>query len=564
MKSHSSENIPLPPRSDGTEAGYLPSSRQVTIVGANGAGKTLFMDELIKACGDKAYCLSALGADLPERSVSSRPGSIDALYAAAVVRQPYLRDNAISEIDKLSFLIFTDELEYLLSVKSEMLDVGGTTELRPTKLDQLAKLWRTIFPDSRVVRRKGTLMFSNSSGEGVIAPMRLSQGEKAVLYYIMAALYASPGAVIFIDNPSLFIHPAILNTVWNSIEELRPDCTFIYDTVDVEFVNSRTDNVCVWVKSFTADPPSWNYSVLSADQLSEDLFLDLIGSRKPVLFIEGDASHSIDSKLYTLVFSDHTVKPLGSCDKVIESTRTFNDLRTMHQLESHGIVDRDRRTEAEVDYLRRKSILVPDVAEVENIFLIESIIKTMARIRGRDPERVFAKVKRCVMNTFRHHADAQALMHTRHRVKREVECKIDAKFSCITAMETHIKSLLHLLDPRRHYNALRHEFNTMIAADDYAGVLRVFNHKPLLGDCGLPALLGYQNKDAYISGVLTALKTDSKHSRTLKAAVKHCFGLGLDQAFPTAQKKLPTHRKRSDSPSAAATRKRRSRSHKEK
>ena len=67
---------------------------------------------------------------------------------------------------------------------------------------------------------------------------------------------------------------------------------------------------------------------------------------------------------------------------MIESTRSFNDLKQMHHLDSHGIVDRDRRTDAEVGYLRRKNILVPEVAEVENIFLLEDVVKTMAGVFG--------------------------------------------------------------------------------------------------------------------------------------------------------------------------------------
>ena len=129
------------------------------------------------------------------------------------------------------------------------------------------------------------------------------------------------------------------------------------------------------------------------------------------------------------------MKPLGSCDKVIETTRTFNDLKNMHHLKSKGIVDRDRRTDNEVDYLRRKSVMVPEVAEVENLFLLEGVVKAMARRRGRNPEKVFGRVSAAVMDEFRRRFDEQALQHVRHRVKREVECRIDARFPCITAME---------------------------------------------------------------------------------------------------------------------------------
>lgn len=530
--------IHLPPRIDAAAPPVLAPSRQITLIGANGSGKSMFMDSLIEQCPGRAFCVSALGADFPEKRISPLPGSIDMLYARAIATQPYLKDSAVSEIDKLAFLLFADELEYLLSVKSERLG-GGAVELRPTRLDRLAQLWRRIFPGSRVVRRHGRLMFANESGGDLIAPARLSQGEKAVLYYIAAVLYAPANAYIFVDSPSLFIHPSILNTVWTAIEELRRDCTFVYDTVDVNFVASRTHNICIWVRSYNAEQHAWDYDLLRPDNLSDDVFMELIGSRKPVLFIEGDATHSIDVRLYSLVFEDFTVKPLGSCDKVIEATRTFADLRPMHHLESHGIVDRDRRTDAEIGYLQRKNVLVPDVAEVENIFLLEGVVRTMARTRGRDPERVFNKVKKSIMEQFAARIDAQALQHVRHRVKREVECKIDARFSCITAMETHLRSLIHLLRPREQYNSLRAEFQEMLRTGNYRGVLRVFNHKPALADCGVASLLGYSNKDAYIAGVLDALKGESREARALRQTVRHCLGADIPSANADAAPPTP-------------------------
>lgn len=531
----------LPPLINGSTPPKLPESRQITIVGANGAGKTRFMQELVRRCPGKAYCLSALGAFYPEREKPYLPGSIDDLYAKAIKSQPYLRADAVSEIDKIGYMIFSDEFEYLLSLKADEIGPGKRVVLKPTKLDKLRTLWERIFPGNHILRHTGKLMFATDSGENVISAGTLSEGEKAVLYYIGAVLYAMPDAVIFIDSPSLFLHPAILNTLWNAIEELRPDCTFVYNTVDVEFVNSRTENVAVWIKSFDVHEHAWDYEVFDAGKLSDDIFIDLIGTRKPVLFIEGDVMHSIDSKLYTLVFPEFTVRPLGSCDKVIESTRTFNDLKPMHHLDSHGLVDRDRRTDVEVEYLRRKEIFVPNVAEVENIFLIEEVIRVMSRRRGKDPDKIFKKVHQAVMSLFKKQYDSQALQHVRHKVKRDVECKIDAKFSCISAMEIHLRTLIDKLKPREQYNALRKEFSGMLAKGDYAGVLRVFNYKPMLSECNIAPLLGYPNKDAYISAVLGVLKGVGKDARRLRAAIKYCFGLDLDNNFlsPGEEVRLP-------------------------
>ena len=524
-------DITLPPLPDGRGTPALPASSQVSIIGANGAGKTRFMHDLVERCGDKAYCLSAIGAFYPERTPSKRPGSIDMLYASAVKAKPYLNNDALSELDKLAHLLIADEISELMHLKAVERAGIRLSHRSRTKLDRVVDLWERIFPGNHILSEAGTLLFSNECDDDAITSSRLSQGEKAVLYYVAAVLYAMPEAVIFIDSPSHFMHPAMLRNLWNAIEELRPDCRFVYNTVDMDFVSSRTENACIWIKSFDAKNREWDYEVLDSGKLSEELFLDIIGTRKPVLFIEGDATHSIDGKLYPLVFTEYTVKPLGSCNKVIESTRSFNDLKYMHHLDSHGIVDRDRRTDAEVEYLRNKRIFVPEVAEVENIFLLEDVVKTMARRRGRDPQRVAAKVRKAVMDMFRRQFDQQALLHVRHKVKRDVECRVDARFTCITALETHLRSLVDKLQPREHYNRLRKEFREMIDTDDYPGVLRVFNHKPMLSDCNVAQLLGYKRKEDYIAGVIGTLKGSGKDASQMRDAIKRCFGLRPDETY---------------------------------
>lgn len=524
QKIHQMETLRLPKLTGERQVPHLPgSAKQLTIIGGSSAGKTKFMEELVRLNSRRAYYLSAVSAPYPEREESKRPGSIDMQYRSGVERRPYMRTDALSELDKLVYMLFADEFEYLMQLKDDWYAGKRNGRPTPTKLDRLASIWEKVFPGNRIIRAKGYLMFATNAGDDLIPVDRLSQSEKTVLYYAAGVLYAMPDAVIVVDSPSLFLHPTVLNNLWNSIEELRPDCTFVYNSVDVEFVSSRTRNVSVWVKSYDASQRSWDYEIIAPGELHEDIFIDLIGSRRPVLFIEGDISHSIDARLYPLVFPDYTVKPLGSCDKVIETTRTFNDLKNMHHLESHGIVDRDRRTDQEVEYLRKKSIMVPDVAEVENLFLLEGVVRGMAIRRGKDPDIVFNKVRRHVESDFKRHYDAQALQHVRHRVKREVECRIDAKFACITAMETHLRGLINILKPRERYNEVREYFLHILKTHDYNAILKVFNHKPMLGDCGVAELLKYKNKDEYIAGVIATLKERTELSSMMRETIRNCF-----------------------------------------
>lgn len=520
-------DIQLPPRIDGGEPPVLKGARQITIIGANGSGKSRFCSQLVKSCGDKAYRISALRALFPmdDERQAKLPGSIADMFDRINASTPQVTNTASTEFDKLTYVMLTDEFRDLMNYKAHLL-MGEEMPFPKTKLDTTVRMWQEVFPKNKVLRENGKLLFTTEGQSDKYSSLRLSDGEKAVLYYIGAVLYAMPDAVIVVDDPETFIHRSIMQTLWNVIEEMRPDCSFIYNTHNVEFASSRVDNQCVWVKNFDPEHVAWDYEVMPSSQSLDDaIYFELLGSRKPVLFIEGDETHSIDSKLYPLIFPDYTVKPLGSCNRVIETVRSFGNLRTFHQLDSYGIVDRDRRSEEEVEYLRKKNIFVPDVAEIENMLLIEGVVRSMARWRKRNADEVFGKVRRSVMNQFSREIKSQALMHTRHRVKHDVELRIDMKFRNIGALENHMVDLVNEINPRGYYEDLCRLFHRYAVDGDYRAVLRVFNQKTMLSECNVAGLCGYARKEDYVKGVLTVLKAGGKEAREIRDAIKACLAV---------------------------------------
>lgn len=515
-------DIRLPKRIDGREPEVLQDSRQITIIGANGSGKSRFCSQLVEELGDKAYRISALKSMFPSTNTQVLPGSIEEMFNRMNEANPQVKNYAETEFDKLFYVMLNDELRELMNYKAHKL-MGDQMEFPKTKLDVTVKKWQEVFPKNKVLRENGKLMFTSEGFEDKYPLRRLSDGEKSVLYYIGAVQYAMPDAAILVDDPETFIHSSIMRTLWNILEQMRPDCTFIYNTHDVEFASSRTDNQCVWVKAFDPEALAWDYEVMSTSRDLDIAMLDLLGSRKPVLFVEGDDKHSIDSRLYPLIFPEYTIKPLGSCNKVIETVRSFGDLKGFHQLESRGIVDRDRRSDPEVEYLRNKNILVPNVAEVENLFMLEGVIRAVARYKRRNENIVFPKVKKRVIDMFTRELKQQALMHVRHRVKRDVEVRIDQKFRNISALEDHMVELVSEINPRGMYDQLCREFHAYEDNEDYASILMVYNQKLMIGESNVAVLCGYKNKEDYVRGVLNILKSNNVEANNIRNAIKECF-----------------------------------------
>ena len=532
-------SIHLPERSGGKPLEIAPDVRRIVIIGANGAGKTRFASRLAEKLGENAFKLSALTALFRREPTDVGRTSIDSLYEAMMDDSPSepLRREATG-LERILAMLMHDEMINLIAYKVRRAN-DPSTELPKSQLDRAIEVWHEIFPDNQVLTESGRLLFARGVDQSAYSSVRLSTGERTVIYYIGALLYAPPGAVVMVDNPDIFLHPSILQTVWNRLEEMRPDCRFVYTTHDLEFAGSRTEAALVWVRDCDVSGPAWDYDLLPPRAgLPDEVYLAIIGSRKPIIFIEGDSEHSIDAKLYPLVFKDYTVKSMGSCNKVIEATRAFNDLSAFHHLDSHGIVDRDRRDEKEVGYLRRKKIFVPDVAEIENILMLEDVVRTVATYCRRNENKVFERVRRTIINVFKGAIHQQALQHTRHRVKRLMEYRIDGRFNDIAMLERHMESLPREINPRGMYEQYCRDFKRYAESGDYNAVLRVFNQKSMVPASNVAEMCGLRGKEDYVATILRILRDDNAASTRIRNAILKCFGVGADEpSAPTTSDK---------------------------
>jgi len=518
--------IDLPPSVNGQEK-QLELNGPTIVIGANGSGKSRFTRRMRSELGDRAFTVSGLHGLFDPDYRDESPVSVEKMYAFMPLAEVYVSPR--TQLEMLLRMLLGEEVGLLMQRK-----ISGSDESthRQTRLDRMIKVWTEIFPDNEILPVNGQLLLKRGlANPSSYSPHALSAGEKAVMYYISAMLFAPKESVVFVDDPAMFMHPSVAENLWNHLEVLRPDCHLIYTTHDLDFASSRNAGAIIWVRDYDARAVKWDYDILPAEKgLTDEIYLAILGSRRPVLFIEGDGVNSIDAKLYPLIFKDFTVKSLGSCNKVIEATRSFNDLKGFHHLDSHGIVDRDRRDATEVAYLRRRGIFVPDVAEIENILMLEEVIRTVASSCGKNEDVVFAKVKKSIMGQFRTDLRRQALLHTRHRVKRTMEYRVDGRFNNINELEDHIDDLVHEINPRAMYEKFCRDFNDYLRNDDYASVLRVYNQKSMVPGSNVAGLCGMKDRNAYLRRILDLLRADGEAARRIRQAIVHCFGFDASDA----------------------------------
>lgn len=500
-------------------------TRVLVVIGANGAGKSSFGRDLLDrypAITKKISGMHSLFITNKEENIPAEGNELARLQSMIAERIFMPR---LSEYEKLILRLQSEEYEAAVNYKEASKQHANL--IPPvTKIDQIQAIWEKMFPHNRLVRKSGfiELASTNRDSDSYTAG-RMSDGEKIVFYLIGAILCAPPNTLLIIEEPEILLHDSIKSLLWDEIEAMRPDCTYVYLTHDIDFATSRPESKRIWVRSYDADARIWDYELIENDEsFPEELYMEILGSRKPILFIEGTDSNSIDSKLYPLIFPDYMVKPMGGCQKVIETTKAFSQLKDFHNLDSKGIVDRDRRTQGEIDYLREEHIFVPGVAEVENLLMLEPIIKTVAIRLMKDPEQVFSQVKENVIRLFVKDLEGQVILHAKHRVRKKLETTVDRKINTVEDLTEHVESIRENVHVQEIYNGIKDKFIQYAGTGNYKSILRVYNQKGMLPQSRLCYICGISNKESYLNLILSILKENKEDAEIIRTAIKDSLG----------------------------------------
>lgn len=221
-----------------------------------------------------------------------------------------------------------------------------------TSIDILTSIWNDIFPQRNLLLEdsKFYASFLKNGKEEKYAANQMSDGERSVLYLTAQVLCVPDNKTLIIDEPETHMHRSIMNRLWFTLEEHRPDCFFIYITHDTQFAAMHGNVEKIWIKEF--DGERWKFEKIKDNDLPEELLLDILGNRKNILFVEGK-KNSFDTQLYTAIYPQYHVIPCGSCSQVIERTKVFKNNPTLHELEVYGIIDRDYRSDYEIENIKR-------------------------------------------------------------------------------------------------------------------------------------------------------------------------------------------------------------------
>lgn len=462
--------------------------RGLVIVGANGAGKTRLSVwlEQSKDIGGRVKRISAQKSLSFPRGASS--GSLEearkALNPQYSMGGPSPAIRILNDYQALLNLLAADAdhtaREYVAKAKKTKVRL----EPPVSKLDKVKTIWESVFSHRELCCEDLEIKAKVKEGEGNrYLASEMSDGERVGFYLIAKILLIAESSIIIVDEPGLYLHKAVQNLLWNAIESERADCKFIYLTHDLKFASSRVGYKTVWVKSFDGDK-NWEYSfVKNIKDVPDDLLLELYGSREDIILIEGTSSSS-EAKLYERVFPGFFVKSCGSCTDVITYTKALNSNKSIHNKNVYGLIDRDRRTEEEIVSLEKKNIFTLNVLEYENLFVLEKILRLVAKnlnFKDSELEEKVSEAKNLVFGLFENSRDSEAGKRTLGVIKWKLS---NLDIETVNSQD----ALNRVLSDNVSYGDIKFElaedFSSVLTNKSYSELLKVYKNKGIATQVG--------------------------------------------------------------------------------
>lgn len=547
--STSKRTLKLPkPESTGLE--QIETNGSVVIVGANGAGKSRLgaWIECESAQKELVHRVSAQKSLKMPTSIS--PKNIDTAQLEFLFGHgdPKVKENKLgikighrwsndpvvsflNDFERLMIYLFSEDYEK--STQFRVASKESKERIPPpnTKLDTIKRIWEDVLPYRELLVGAGKI---EAREKGDSSPpysgSAMSDGERVIFYLIGQCLSAPDNAITVIDEPELHLHRAIQTRLWNSIEAERPDCLFVYLTHDLNFAISRANSTKIWLKSF--DKSQWDWHVIPSEQgIPEEILLNILGSRKSILFIEGERD-SLDYFIFSHLYPQYTLTPCGGCSQVIAATHAFSSLKSLHDLECCGIIDRDFRSVEEVAKLEKRNIFSLEVSEIENLLLTEETLRLVARESLFDTVEIesrIGKVKQRVFEEFEREKERVISSIVAGTVRAKL-MTFDSKVLGMTNLQDVLDTVYKSIDVKAIYTETSAEIDRIIDKQDYSSAIKVYDSKGLIHKVILP--IG-RNGNEYCDYVKRLLA--HSNGEALRQALRQYVSFGNTTVYPPVE-----------------------------
>ena len=392
---------------------------RIFVTGANGSGKSALIQHLVSSNRNKK--IRRISA---HRRTWLQSGSLDITPQA---RRQFDENSSRREVREESR--WSDQYAHerqaavlfdLVAVENERarLITSLVDSHETEKAERVSSTVASPFDQLNELLSLGNLAIrlKHSKGEEILARhhmanesfsiAKMSDGERNAAIIAATVLTVEPGTVLLIDEPERHLHRAIIEPFLSALFQLRNDCAFLISTHEIALpaTDKEASTLIVRLCSWDGDKGSaWEIDLLEPySDLPEDLKRAILGSRRKILFVEGESSGSLDLPLYSALFPGISIVPKGSFSEVHKAVAGLRQSQGHHHVEAFGLIDRDNLSENDVKRLAKGFVFALNVYSVEALFYcaesIAAVAHRQAETLGRDADEMFEAATKAALD----------------------------------------------------------------------------------------------------------------------------------------------------------------------
>ncbi len=445
----------------------------IVMIGANGSGKSTFARQLSGKISNNISILSAQRFLYykNKNTISATGDEIEKVRA-------FQLNTKLGDDNNFQQLI-TSDMNYLIdALTSQHTDCTykhyNTGSYVPSHLSKTIQIWDSIIEHRNLVIER-TGLYVKRENINTYDFNQLSDGEKAVFYYIGHILLAPDNSYIIIDEPENHLNINICNKLWDELERERSDCKFIYLTHNLDFATTRSDCTILWNKKYIP-PYKWDFEVLPKTEIiPEVLVMELVGSRKNICFCEGDNKSSLDYKLYSILFPQYTVIPVSGHKNVIDYVNTYNNT-TAFTTKAVGIIDGDHHLPQQIKKWKNNNIFTLPINEIENILCDEYILNKAIDIFCTE-EGMLTKYKDNFWKVLNENIEKQATSYVNEYINNLFKDNFLHETKNINFLINELQNITSEEEIKNLYEETKNKLHMFIQNKDYNSALKFINFK---------------------------------------------------------------------------------------
>ena len=360
----------------------------------------------------------------------------------------------------------------------------------------------------------------------------LSDGERNAILIGADILTAPPETIIIIDEPERHLHRSIISPLLSSLFRKRTDLTFVVSTHDVNLPLDNSEATTLLVRSCAwsnGEIVGWDTDTLcSSEKIDEYAKRNILGSRRKVLFIEGD-NRSLDKQIYEILFPNISVIDKGSSTDVMRATQGIKSTESLTWIEAYGLIDADDRTAEELKDLQEKGVYGLGCYSVESLYYHPEIYSRLAakqaEVLGVQQYELKSTAEAAVIISFCNQKSRLCARRVERKIKHKILQHLPSHKDILK------KKSFEFPEYMQDYLTVEEtQFDELVESKDIQGLILRYPLRETRVRSEIASKLKFQSPDYYEMAVRKLLTDDID----AQLSIKHLFG-ELEKALkPTA------------------------------